>query len=62
MDCSPPGSSIHGILREEYWSGWPDPAGNLLDPGSNPGFIYIYIYTHTHTVIELQVLLGLTKF
>ena len=22
MDCSPPGSSVHGILRQEYWSGW----------------------------------------
>ena len=21
MDCSPPGSSIHGISRQEYWSG-----------------------------------------
>ena len=20
-DCSPPGSSVHGILQEEYWSG-----------------------------------------
>ena len=21
VDCSPPGSSVHGILRQEYWSG-----------------------------------------
>ena len=21
MDCSPPGSSVHGFLRQEYWSG-----------------------------------------
>ena len=21
MDCSPPGSSIHGLSRQEYWSG-----------------------------------------
>ena len=21
MDCSPPGSSVHGILLQEYWSG-----------------------------------------
>ena len=33
-----------GFSSEEYWSGWPDPAGDLPDPGSNPGFIYIYIY------------------
>ena len=30
MDCSPPGSSIHGISRQEYWSGVPFPTpGNL---------------------------------
>ena len=21
MDCSPPGSSVHGIFQQEYWSG-----------------------------------------
>ena len=21
MDCSPPGSSVHGFLQQEYWSG-----------------------------------------
>ena len=37
MDCSPPGSSLHGILPEEYWSGLPFPtSGNLLDPGFKP--------------------------
>ena len=25
MDCSPPGLSVHGILRQEYWSGLPCP-------------------------------------
>ena len=25
MDCSPPGSSVHGIFQEEYWSGLPFP-------------------------------------
>ena len=25
MECSPPGSSIHGISRQEYWSGVPLP-------------------------------------
>ena len=30
IDCSPPGSSIHGISRQEYWSGLPFPTpGNL---------------------------------
>ena len=31
MDCSPPGSSIHGILQQEYWSGLSFPS-----PGDLP--------------------------
>ena len=35
-DCSPPGSSVHGILQQEYWSQLPFPSpGNLPIP--NPG-------------------------
>ena len=35
MDCSPPGSSVHGILSmQEYWSGLPfPPPGDLPNPG-----------------------------
>ena len=34
MDCSPPTSSVHGISRQEYWSGLPfPPPGDLPDPG-----------------------------
>ena len=37
MDCSPPGSSIHGIFQAKYWSGVPLPSpGDLLDPGIKP--------------------------
>ena len=37
MNCSPPGSSVHGISRQEYWSGLPCPTpGNLLNPGIEP--------------------------
>ena len=37
MDCSPPGSSVHGILQAGYWSGLPlPPPGDLLDPGIKP--------------------------
>ena len=37
MDCSPPGSSVHGIFRQEYWSGLPFPSqGYLPDPGIEP--------------------------
>ena len=37
MDYSLLGSSIHGIIRQEYWSGllFPPP-GNLPDPGIKP--------------------------
>ena len=34
MDCSPPGSSVRGILQQEYWSGLlSPPPGDLPDPG-----------------------------
>ena len=37
MDCSPPGSSVHGFSRQEYWRGLPFPTpGNLADPGLGP--------------------------
>ena len=37
MGCSLPGSSVHGILRQEYWSGLPcPPPGIFLTLGSNP--------------------------
>ena len=33
-DCSPPGSSVHGIFQQEYWSGLPHPPPeDLPDPG-----------------------------
>ena len=37
MDCSLSGSSVHRILRQEYWSGllFPSP-GDLPDPGIKP--------------------------
>ena len=38
MDHRPPGSSVHGILQQEYWSGPPcPPAGTLPDAGIEPG-------------------------
>ena len=37
MDCSPPGSSVHGISRQEYWSGLPFlPPGDFPNPGMEP--------------------------
>ena len=36
-DCSPLGSSVYGIPRQEYWTGLPfSPPGNLPDPGLEP--------------------------
>jgi len=39
MGCSPPGSSIHGFSREEYWSGYHFLLQGILPSqlGSNPG-------------------------
>jgi len=37
LDCSPPGSSVHGILQADYWSGLPFlPPGDLPKPGTEP--------------------------
>ena len=37
VDCSPPGSPVHGILQQEYWSGLPLASlGDLPDPGIKP--------------------------
>ena len=37
MDCSLPGSSVHGILQQEYWSRLPFPSpGDLPDPRIEP--------------------------
>ena len=37
MDCSPLGSSVHGMSRQEYWSGWlfPSPE-DFPNPGVQP--------------------------
>ena len=38
MDCSPPGSFVHGILQQEYWSDLPFPSpGDLPEPGIKSG-------------------------
>ena len=43
MDYALPGSSVHGMSRQEYWSGLPFPSpGDLPDPGigSDPCFLH----------------------
>ena len=38
MDCSPPHSSVHGVSRQEYWSGLLSfSPGDLPNPGTDPG-------------------------
>ena len=38
MDYSPPQSSVHGLFRQENWSGLPFPSpGDLPDPGIELG-------------------------
>ena len=38
VDHSPPGSSVHGIFRQECWSGLSFPyLGDLPEPGIEPG-------------------------
>ena len=37
MDCSLPGSSVHGFPRQYYWSGFPSPfPGYLTNPETEP--------------------------
>ena len=41
MEYSSPGSSIHGILQKEYWSGLPFLSpGVLRTPGMEPGLLH----------------------
>ena len=46
MDCSPPGSSVHGISRQEYCSGLPFPSpGDLPNAGIKPGSPKLQAYS-----------------
>ena len=41
MDCGPPGSSVHGIPRQEHWRGLPFPSlGIFLTQGSSPRLLH----------------------
>ena len=44
VDCSPPDSSVHGFLRQAYWSGLPFPSlGDPPNPRIEPRY-HIYIF------------------
>ena len=51
MDCSLPGSSVHGISRQEYWSGM-----TLPSPGTTTGRAYYCFQTCvlTFTFLPMQ--------
>ena len=57
MDCSPPGSSAHGLLQQESWSRLPFPSpGDLPHPGLNPGLLYcrpiLYCLSHQGSPVK----------
>ena len=63
MFFSPPDSSVHGFLRQEYWSGLPFPSpGNLPDPGIEPQSLncgqILYRLSHHWSPLRLNELLG----
>ena len=62
MNCSPPGSSVHG-QRQEYWSGLPfPPRGYLPDSGIEPESLMSPAlaggFFNTSATCEAQKLLG----
>ena len=55
MDCSPPGSSVHGFARQEYWSGLPCPSpGDLSDSGIEPRFLVAQTVKRLPTMRETR--------
>ena len=50
LTASPPGSSVHGFSRQEYWNGLPcPPLGDLPNPGIEP------VSLMSHTLGSLSV-------
>ena len=50
MDCSLPGSSVHGFSRQEYWSRVPLPSPNIH--GSNHNIKYIKVTFCTYSELH----------
>ena len=57
VNCSPPGSSVHGFPRQEYWSGLPfpspddhpDPAFEPMSPASQADSLPL---SHRGSILE----------
>ena len=61
MDCSLPGSSVHGIFQAIYWSGLPFPSPwDLPNPGIEPGLLRcretLYHLSHQGSLFSLSSL------
>ena len=53
MDYSPPGSSVHGLSRQEYWIRGPFPASGVsLTQGWNPGLLHCQLILYHHSTPE----------
>ena len=61
MDCSPPGSSVHGILQARIleWVAIPFSRGIFLSQGLNPGLPYcgqiLYLMSHLGSPTALPI-------
>ena len=67
MDCSPPGSSVHGISQERIleWVAMPSSRGSSLPRGSNPcllhllhcsGILYCWATREAHICIYTHII------
>ena len=56
MDCSPPGSSVHGILKARIleWVAIPFP-GDIPNPGMEPGSPALQVDSTICTTMEAEV-------
>ena len=57
IDCSPVGSSLHQVSRQEHWNGLPcPPPGDLPDPGISPALACRFFTTEppVHPVGEAK--------
>ena len=55
MDCSLPGSSVHGIFQARVLEWGATAFSDMYIYIYIHTYIYIYIYTHTHTYIHTHI-------